>query len=349
MIRIGIAGCGLIGTAHAWSLWALRQAGLAEAAVTKVFDVDPGRAAQMASNQDAKVAADEDSLLEEIDALWVCTPTALHRGWAEAAADRALAVFCEKPLGPNLEEARRVAAALARVPHQVGLVMRYAPVFGRLSELLASGTYGRILAAILRDDQYFPIREHYASTWRSERDAAGGGTLIEHSIHDVDLLRWLLTDPAEVACRTSSFFGYRGIEDLGTVTLTYKSGAAASLISVWHQIMSRGSTRRLEVFCENALLWTDDDYIGPVAHRDQRRTRGDLVFAPRLGCRSGGARGSTPADWVLRLGEQTLHRVPCGGQRGIPGGRGGYGGPPDHRRRVPVGRERRKAGGGRRA
>jgi predicted dehydrogenase len=35
-------------------------------------------------------------------------------------------------------------------------------------------------------------------------------------------------------------------------------------VSVWHQILSRGSTRRLEVFCEEAMLWTDDDYLGPL-------------------------------------------------------------------------------------
>jgi len=35
-------------------------------------------------------------------------------------------------------------------------------------------------------------------------------------------------------------------------------------VSVWHQVMSRGSSRRLEIFCEDAYLWTDDDYLGPL-------------------------------------------------------------------------------------
>ena len=50
------------------------------------------------------------------------------------------------------------------------------------------------MATVLRDDQYFPIQGFYGSTWRKDVTQAGGGTLIEHSIHDVDVLRWLLDD-----------------------------------------------------------------------------------------------------------------------------------------------------------
>jgi predicted dehydrogenase len=38
----------------------------------------------------------------------------------------------------------------------------------------------------------------------------------------------------------------------------------ATLTSVWHQVLSRESSRRLEVFCDEAMLWTDDDYLGPL-------------------------------------------------------------------------------------
>ena len=42
------------------------------------------------------------------------------------------------------------------------------------------------------------------------------------------------------------------------------SGATADLVSVWHDILSRGSTRRLEVFCQDGLAWLDDDFRGPL-------------------------------------------------------------------------------------
>jgi predicted dehydrogenase len=62
----------------------------------------------------------------------------------------------------------------------------------------------------------------------------------------------------------ASHFGHPGIEDAATVQLGFADGAVATLVSIWHQVLSRPSTRRLEVFCEEAFLWTDDDYLGPV-------------------------------------------------------------------------------------
>jgi len=129
---------------------------------------------------------------------------------------------------------------------------------------VSSGRYGRPMTMVFRDDQYFPIQGMYGSTWRKDVDTAGGGTLIEHSIHDVDLMQWILGPATAVRCRTAETFGYPGIEDVASLSVDFASGVTASLTSVWHQIMSRPSTRRLELFCEDAMLWTEDDYLGPV-------------------------------------------------------------------------------------
>jgi predicted dehydrogenase len=88
--------------------------------------------------------------------------------------------------------------------------------------------------------------------------------LIEHSIHDIDLFRWLLGEPLEVTCRTASFFGHDGVEDLAMASFVFHTGLMANLVSIWHQVLTRGSTRRLEVFCEEGHLWTDDDTSGPL-------------------------------------------------------------------------------------
>jgi predicted dehydrogenase len=264
MRRIGLVGCGFISRIHSWALKALRKAELVDARVTCVFDPDLERAGEMARHHQAHVAATLDELLERVDVVYVCTPTATHLDIVSAASARGLAIYCEKPLAPSLAECKQVAAALCAVPHQVGLVLRSAPVFRRIHELLVSQTYGRTMAIHLRDDQFFPNQGHYASSWRASVQMAGGGTLIEHSIHDLDLFRWLAGDPDGLTCQTASFFGHPGIEDLAALSLTYPDGSTAQLLSVWHQVLTRGSTRRLEVFCERAMLWTEDDYTGPL-------------------------------------------------------------------------------------
>ncbi len=278
MIRVGLIGCGFIGTVHSFALQKLTRAGLVDARVVATFDSDAGRAATIAAHHGAESCRDLSTLLDDVDVAWICTWTAAHREAIESAVARERAVFCEKPLAPNLAEAERIAASLQCVPHQVGLVLRHAPVFRALADALKSGKYGRPMATILRDDQCFPVQGMYASDWRADVVRAGGGTLIEHSIHDVDLLRWVLGEPREVGARAGSLLGHEGIDDTTVLTFSYDDGSTATIVSVWHQILTRGSTRRLEVFCEEGLLWLDDDYLGPL-HIET--SSGTEVIAPQ--------------------------------------------------------------------
>jgi predicted dehydrogenase len=263
VVRVGLVGCGNIGRAHSWALWAVRKAGHADVRITAVCDPDAERARDLAEPNKADVM-ELGSLLDSVDAVYVCTPTVHHLDVVRAASARGLPIYCEKPLGRSLEEAEAVAAELRKVTHRVGLVMRCVPLFETVADIVRSGRYGRPMVLVLRDDQYFPIQGQYASKWRSDVASAGGGTLIEHSIHDLDLFALILGDATDVSCRTHAFFGHDGIEDLATVTLTFPHGTTASLISVWHQVLTRGSSRRLEVFCEDAFLWTDNDRTGPL-------------------------------------------------------------------------------------
>jgi predicted dehydrogenase len=283
VIRIGIVGCGHIGTVHSFALRQLGDAGLVDARVVGTFDADHERAAELARHHGARAYEQLDALLGDVDVAWVCTWTAAHLEAVWAAGQRSRAVFCEKPLAPTLPDAERLAGVLTVVPHQVGLVLRHAPVFRAAAELVAEGRYGRPLATVFRDDQYFPIQGLYASAWRADVTKAGGGTLLEHSIHDVDVLRWVLGaaagEPREVAAHTASMFGHPGIDDATTVTFRYEDGSTATIVSVWHQILTRGSRRRLEVFCEDALLWTDDDYLGPL-HVETRNGEELVASAP---------------------------------------------------------------------
>lgn len=265
-VALGIIGCGNIGRAHSWSLRALIAGGAVDARVVAVHDTDPERAAAFARAHRCAAAPTAAAVLDAADAVWICTPTASHRALVEAACERGRAVFCEKPLGRTLAETEAIAAAVAAagVPAQVGLVLRSAPVFGALRDLVAGGELGPVMAVVFRDDQYFPIQGTYASTWRADAAVAGSGTLLEHSIHDVDICRWCFGEVSRVSGHTANFAGHPGIEDVAVGTLVLASGGTVALISVWHQVLTRPSLRRLEVFCERGLVWLDDDRRGPL-------------------------------------------------------------------------------------
>src|SRR5439155_14668058 len=119
------------------------------------------------------------------DAVYVCTWTSEHPRLVAAAAERGLAVFCEKPLATSLEGARWMTAVVegSGVTNQVGLVLRSSPAFLMLRRVAADSRSGRLMSIVFRDDQYIPIQGMYGSHWRGEGDKAGAGTLLEHSIH----------------------------------------------------------------------------------------------------------------------------------------------------------------------
>jgi len=274
MVRLGFTGTGLIAWAHALGLRAMIESGVIDAELAVVHDRSEQRARSFADMCGASVVSSAEEVAAACDAMWVCTPTAAHRAAVEAAVEAGIAVFCEKPLATDLAGAETLvdAVAAAGIRAQCGLVLRSAPVFRTLRELVASGSLGRPMTAIFRDDQYFPIRGTYGSTWRSDVEQAGGGCLIEHSIHDVDILRYCFGEAAEVSCRTANFAGFEGIEDLACVSVHFAQGCEASLTSVWHNIMSRGSTRRIEVFCEEGTIWLSNEFRGPLRIQTSEHT-----------------------------------------------------------------------------
>ena len=243
--------------------------GVLDASIVAVHDLREERArafAEAVGDAGTAVVPDATEVARRADILWVCTPTSAHRGAVDEALAAGVPVFCEKPLDRDLTRATALVEAVvaAGVVSQSGLVLRSAPVFRALRDLVAGGSLGAPMAAVFRDDQYFPIRGTYASQWRADVSQAGGGCLIEHSIHDLDILRFCFGEVDALAARTANHAGHEGIEDLSTVSLTFASGLEANLTSVWHDIMSRGSTRRIELFCRDGMVWLDDEFRGPL-------------------------------------------------------------------------------------
>lgn len=273
--RIGFLGAGLIATYHSKSL---RRSG-AEFTRAGVYDPDPERAAAFASASGHTLATSEDEVLDSCDAVYVCTWTSEHPRLVTEAARRGLHIFCEKPLAFDAETAVRMTDVVesAGVAHQVGLVLRHSPAFLRARDLIAEPAAGRVMSVVFRDDQFIPVQGHYSSTWRGDREKAGAGTLLEHSIHDVDMLRFLVGEVASVNGHVAYHHGIEGIEDVTSALLRFDSGATGTLTSVWHDNLARPSLRRVEIFCERRHVVVDgDDWFGPVTWTDADGTNGSF-------------------------------------------------------------------------
>lgn len=261
-VRVGFLGGGFIAHYHGKML----HTSGADVDIALVHDPDETKAQAFAAASGAAVAPTEEALLDGVDAVYVCTWTAEHPRLVASVARRGLPVFCEKPLAVDLAQAEAMVEAVtaAGVVNQVGLVLRDSPAFLYLRHLVSRPESGRVMSVVLRDDQYIPIQGQYGSTWRADPTKAGSGTLLEHSIHDLDILEWMLGPIEAVAASSREFHQIAGIEDVFAATLQFGSGALGSLVSVWHDLLERPSLRRVEVICERAHFWLDDDVWGPV-------------------------------------------------------------------------------------
>ena len=271
---IGLIGCGFIGRFHARAFRGLIRRGLIDAEYVAVCDHDEERARSFAEIADVPfVTTDAAEVIDspDVDVVYVCVPTAGHKELVLRAAERGKHVFCEKPLATTLADVEEMVAAVAAagVKAGAGLVLRHSPVYAVLKSLTEDPRLGRLMAIVFRDDQFFPVRGHYQSEWRKDHRLVGSGTLLEHSIHDVDVLRWFGGEVGSVRAAVGNFAGHPQVEDLATCHLEFAQGGSAELVSIWHNVLGRPSTRRLELFFENGLFASDHDFFGPIQFQVQ--------------------------------------------------------------------------------
>jgi predicted dehydrogenase len=260
-VRVGFLGAGFITDLHRLFLSHAKV----DHEIVAVCDVDAARAERFAAETGA-AAMDEDGVIDASDAVYVTTWTSEHPRLVAKVAAAGKAVFCEKPLALDAPSAAEMVAAVeaAGVTNQVGLVMRFLSPSRFVRHLLADPRAGRVMGVSFRDDQYLPTQGQYGSTWRADPERCGRGTMLEHSIHDVDLLRWWLGPVASLSASTRSFHELGQVEDVAAVRFDFASGATATLLSVWHDLLDRPSGRHIEILCERLHIAVEGDVSGPV-------------------------------------------------------------------------------------
>jgi predicted dehydrogenase len=296
-VRLGFLGAGFIADYHARML----TASSADADIVAVFDPADGRAEAFCARHGGQPVPSEEALFDVVDAVYVCTWTSEHPRLVGLAAARGLPVFCEKPLAVSLEAALHTAATVAEagVVNQVGLVLRDSPAFRLLRAMVAEPDDGPVLNVVFRDDQYLPTRGVYGSTWRGDVTRAGAGTLLEHSIHDLDLLEWLFGPVVALSARMQYRHELAGIEDVAVVVCEFASGATCTLTSIWHDVLGRPSLRRMEVFRQRAWYALEGDVVGPLSWTRTTPTElaeADAMTATREAKAAGNDEGAEPAE-----------------------------------------------------
>lgn len=227
-LRVGLVGAGMISAFHltAWS----RMPGVDVAAIA---DPDPARAAARAGEFGIPNRyPDLDALLaaEDIDALDIASPRETHAALVRRAAERGIAVLCQKPLAPTLAEAEALVRDVGeRIRLMVHENWRFRPYYRQIKAWIADGSFGRLGSAaislrssglLLDGNGQYPSLQRQPF-FRTERRLLVAETLI----HQIDVARWLFGPlgfvGARLLCTTDAVVG----ETVAAILLETESGA----------------------------------------------------------------------------------------------------------------------------
>ena len=222
---------GLIGASNIAREWVIGAICATGGEVVSVMSSNAERAKEYAAANDiAKATTDLDALVtdNDIDAVYISTTNELHRDQTIAAARAGKHVLCEKPLALSLSDAQ----AMLKACRDAGVVMgtnhhlRNAGTHRAMRDAIAAGRIGKPLAARVFHAVFLPP---FLQGWRIDKPEAGGGVILDITVHDADTLRFVLgDDPVEALAATQNGgMGQAGLEDAVMGVLRFKSGLIA--------------------------------------------------------------------------------------------------------------------------
>ncbi len=228
-IRAGIIGTGGISRAH---VRGYRNNGVT---VTALMDVNRDAADAMAADiEGAKVFGSYPELLDSglVDVLSICTPPVAHEEPAVMALERGIHVLLEKPMAHTLEAGRTIldAAEKSDAVITIGFRHRYLPAVQKLRQLITDGTLGEI---VLYQNAFTGPAFRMKDRWFSKKAISGGGTLMDTSIHSVDIFRYLLGEVAEQSALTARHMESIDVEDASMLLVKNPAGAVGCLMASW--------------------------------------------------------------------------------------------------------------------
>jgi UDP-N-acetylglucosamine 3-dehydrogenase len=225
-------------------------------------DTDVARGEQAAQIYGAKLFSSHESLVaQQLDAVIVCCENVGRRRLVELAAQAGSHVLCEKPIEATLEDALAMGEACSRagVNFMTAFPMRFDPSIRLLRERIQNGDLGRIYAANGINHSEIP-RRHRA--WFAQKNLAGGGAIMDHTVHLTDLFRWLFeSEVLEVhAVVGNPFFANQiDVDSAGLVTLGFENQMFAGIDCSWSrpETYPRWGHLKLEVIGEKGALEVD--------------------------------------------------------------------------------------------
>jgi predicted dehydrogenase len=243
---------------------------IADVEIAGIWDDNAERGMSMAGTFNTRYFEDMEDLLDgKLDGVVICSENANHRWLTERAAPRTRHILCEKPLASTYADAQAMidACAAQDTKLQTAFPVRFSPPVQRLKTLLDENALGRIYSVKATNHGRMP------GGWFIDKSLSGGGAVIDHTVHVIDLVRWFWdTEVTEVYAEVG--FGLLhpdlGIDDAGLLSFALATGAYGTLDTSWSrpnsyptwgdvkiEVLGEGGIIRVDAFKQNLAVYSD--------------------------------------------------------------------------------------------
>jgi UDP-N-acetyl-2-amino-2-deoxyglucuronate dehydrogenase len=229
-LGIGIVGAGVIGNVHAGALGELPDL----ARVVAVADPREDSGRGLAEATGATWYADMDDLLEspDVEAVIIATPSGMHPDHAIQAARAGKHIISEKPMAISPGGLARMVTAVEESGVEMAVIFqnRLSRDIVKAKRAVEAGMIGKPVLGNAsvhwhRTSEYYAANGGWRGTWALD----GGGSLMNQSVHTIDLVQWIMGGVASVSANIATLTHDIESEDTATASVVYRSGALGTI------------------------------------------------------------------------------------------------------------------------
>jgi predicted dehydrogenase len=224
---------GLLGLKH-FHVWNYAQAfkSMADCNIGCAYDSDSRLLDKAKEHTGARIYQDLQTLLrkEEPGIAVVCSSNASHAEITVQAAAAGWHILCEKPMATSLDDCYQMKQACveAGVCFGLALPMRHSGPIKKAQAFISSGLIGNPVLVKTTNRGKLPMG------WFLDKTEAGGGAIVDHTIHTLDIMRWLVQSEVErVYAVGGNLLHKLEVEDVGLIQVLFRNGVVGTIDASW--------------------------------------------------------------------------------------------------------------------
>lgn len=228
-LRVGLLSAAHV---HAYGL-AHNIRASAGAELAGLWDDDSERGQKASTELRIPFESDRAAFLGNVDAVVICSENTKHAEHVELAAAAGKAILCEKPVAVSADHAERIRIAVEQsgVPFMTAFPCPFSPAFEQFQSRIHDGAIGKVVGWNTTNQGTCPFG------WFVQPELSGGGALVDHVVHVLDLLRRLTkSEPVWVQAFTGNGMYGQAWDDIAAVTVGFGDGSFATIDSSWSKV-----------------------------------------------------------------------------------------------------------------